>query len=269
MHFPSTPLFGGGISLPLFGHSDFFGFFKSMKKNIFHIQFYHYYFAPTLFSSLMIILLLPLLIYLGLWQIHRGDIKNQIQKKFYQRSLSTPIDLNKAKNIDLGKNYFPGIVQGYFDNQHTFLLENRIYLHKIGYEILTPFILKDRQETILVNRGWIPQAIDRKKIPYIPLLKNKLSVQGLIVFPNKTFSFKQKDTQIWPKRILSINPNFLEKNNFQPYILVINTKQDYSFTPLWQPISLPASRHYAYAFQWLALSLTLFIAFFSTHIRRL
>lgn len=233
------------------------------------IRFNQYCFEPRLIPTLIVIFFFPLLVYLGFWQIHRGDIKNQIQKIFYQRSLSTPIDLNQAKNIDLEKNYFPGIMQGHFDNQHTFLLENKIYLHKIGYEVLTPFILKDRKKIILVNRGWIPQGIDRKQIPDIPFFKNGLKIHGLIVFPNKTFSLKQKDTQKWPKRILSVNPNFLEKNNFQPFILIINTKQDYSFTPIWQPISLQASRHYAYAFQWLALSLTLLIAFFSTHIRRL
>jgi surfeit locus 1 family protein len=261
--------FGGGIFLQQFGHLDFFGFFKSMKKNIVSIQFNNYCFAPTLFPSLMVILLFPILVYLGFWQIHRGNIKNQIQTTFSHRSISTPLDLNQEKKIDLEKNYFPGIMQGHFDNQHTFLLENKIYLHKIGYEILTPFILKDKQQAILVNRGWIPQGIDRKQIPKIPSWDNELMIHGLIVFPNKTFSFKQKDVHVWPKRILSINPNFLEKNNFQSFIVIINTKQDYSFTPLWQPISLQASRHYAYAFQWLALSLTLLIAFFSTHIRRL
>ncbi|MGA7536346.1 hypothetical protein A1D18_00960 [Candidatus Rickettsiella isopodorum] len=240
-----------------------------MKKNIISIEFSNYCFTPTLFPSLMVIFLLPLLVYLGFWQIHRGDSKNQIQKIFYQRSVAIPINLNQIENINLEKNYFPGIMQGHFDNQHSFLLENKIYLHKVGYEILTPFILNNRQELILVNRGWIPQSIDRKKIPKIPPLNNKLIIRGLIVFPNKTFSFKQINEKKWPKRIQSINPDFLKRNNFQPFMLVINTKQTYSFTPLWQPITLQANRHYAYAFQWFVLSFTLFIAFFSIHIHRL
>lgn len=240
-----------------------------MKKNFVYIQFNNYYFAPTLFPSLMLIFLFPLLVYLGFWQIHRGDIKSHIQKIFNQRSLSLPIDLNRYKNINLEKNYSPGTIQGHFDNQRSFLLENKIYLHQVGYEILTPFILKDGQETILVNRGWIPQGKDRKKIPKILFLDNELKISGLIVFPNKTFSFKHKDENVWPQRIQSINPDFLKKNKFQPYIFIINTQQDYGFIPLWQPISLQATRHYAYAFQWFGLSLTLFIAFFSTHIRHL
>ncbi|MFZ0219400.1 MAG: SURF1 family protein [Candidatus Aquirickettsiella sp.] len=240
-----------------------------MKKNICYIQLNKYYFSPSLLSSVIVIFLLPLLTYLGFWQIHRGDIKNHIQKIFSQRSSSTPIDLNQDKNIDLKKNYFPGIMLGHFDNQHTFLLENKIYLHKVGYEILTPFILKDGNEIILVNRGWVPQGINRQQIPKIPTLEKDLRIQGLIVFPNKTFSFTPHYEKVWPQRIQSINPDFLKKNNFQAFIIVINTQQAYSFIPLWKPISLQANRHYAYAFQWFGLSLTLFIAFLSTHIRRL
>lgn len=240
-----------------------------MKKNGFYIQFNNYCFAPTLFPSVMVTFLLPLLIYLGCWQIHRGDNKNHIQKIFQQRSLSTPIELNHDNNIDFKKNYFPAILEGHFDNQHAFLLENKIYLHRVGYEVLTPFILNAKHEVILVNRGWIPQGMDRKKIPEIPSFVNEVKINGLIVFPNKTFSFKPAVENAWPRRIQSINPDFLKKNKFQPFILIINSKQAYSFIPLWKPVSLQASRHYAYAFQWFALSLTLFIAFFSTHIRRL
>lgn len=240
-----------------------------MKKNTFYIPFSNYCFVPTLLSSVMVLFLFLILVYLGFWQIYRGDTKNKIQKIFNQRSRSVPIHLNQDMPIDLEKNYFPGVMQGHFDNQHTFLLENRIYLHKIGYEILTPFILNHTYKTILVNRGWIPQGIDRKQIPKLPSLERELILHGLIVFPNKTFSFKSIDEKRWPKRILSINSEFLKKNNFQNFMLVINSKQTYSFIPLWQPITLQANRHYAYAFQWFGLSLTLLIAFFSTHIHRL
>jgi surfeit locus 1 family protein len=261
--------FGGGISLPEFGHLDFFGFFKPMKKIIFNIKFNQYCFSPVLLPTLMVIFLFPLLIYLGFWQIHRGDFKKNIQTIFCQGSLSTPIDLNHEKTIDFKKNYFPGTMLGHFDNQHTILLDNKIYLHKVGYEVLTPFILKDSQQIILVNRGWIPQGISRNKIPKIPSLTNEMTIQGLITFPTKTFSFKQKNEKKWPEVISTIHPSFLKKNNLQPFILIINTKQVYSFTPLWQPVALQANRHYAYAFQWFGLGLTLFIAFFSSHIRRL
>lgn len=241
-----------------------------MKKNVFYVQLYNYCYTPTLFPSMLMIIFFPLLIYLGFWQIHRGDMKKHIQSLFSQRSLSTPINLNENKNIDLDNNYFSSKMQGHFDNRHIFILENKIYLHKVGYEILTPFILKNAgQKPILVNRGWVAQGINRKYIPSLPSFEKEINLQGLIVFPNKTFSFTQVNENGWPKRIQLVSPEFLKKNNFNPFIFIINTPSPYGFTPVWQPVSLQASRHYAYAFQWFSLSATLLIAYFSTHIRRL
>ncbi|OJA01045.1 hypothetical protein BEV13_00855 [Rickettsiella grylli] len=219
---------------------------------------------------LTLFFLFSLLVYLGFWQIDRGNSKRHFQKMVNQRASSRPIHLNQIKNIDLEKNYFPGIMHGHFDNQHTFLLENRIYLHRIGYEVLTPFFLNNQPKAILVNRGWIPQGMNRKQIPKISALDKPLKLEGLIVFPHKTFRFFNPiNEKGWPKKIQSIHPDFLKKNNFQPFLLVIQTKKPYSFRPLWHPILLQPARHYAYAFQWFGLSITLLIAFFSTQIRRL
>lgn len=240
-----------------------------MKKNFIYFRYKNYYFIPTFFPSLLVIFLFPLLFYLGIWQIHRGDLKKHIQTVFSQRSLSTPINLNKINDLESEKNYFPADVQGYFDNQHSFLLENQIYLHRVGYEILTPIKLNGGKKIILVNRGWVSQGKDRKQLPRIPKFDNLINLHGLILFPSKSFSFKSVDETAWPKRIQTINPEFLKKNNFQPYIIVIKHKSAYSLIPNWQPIVLPASRHYAYAFQWFGLSLTLIIAYFLTHLYRL
>ena len=240
-----------------------------MIKKLIYIRFKNYSFVPTFFPSLMVIFLFPLLFYLGIWQIHRGDQKKHIQTIFSQRSLSTPINLNKKDGLKFEKNYFSAVMQGYFDNEHTFLLENQIYLHRVGYEIFTPFVLSTGGKPILVNRGWIPQGRDRNQLPKIPRFDSLITLDGLIVFPSKTFSFTSMNETTWPKRIQTINPVFLKKNNFQPFILVIKHKSTYSFTPHWQPIVLPANRHYAYAFQWFGLSLTLIIAYFLTHLHRL
>lgn len=240
-----------------------------MRKNFIYIKYNNYCFAPTLLPSLIVLILFPLLIYLGFWQIHRGDFKKHAQILFSQGSLSTAIEINKKNNIGIDKNYFPGVLHGYFDNQHTFLLENKIYLHRVGYAILTPFKLDGGQKVVLVNRGWIPEGRDRNQLPKIPTFDHEINIEGLIVFPNKTFSFNSAYKTGWPKKIQTINPEFLKKNNFQPFIIVINNQSVYSFTPYWQPIVLPASRHYAYAFQWFSLSITLIIVYFLTHLHRL
>lgn len=115
------------------------------------------------------------------------------------RSQSVAIDLNHSSPIDLRKNYASAQMLGHFDNQQVYLLDNRIYQHKVGYEVLTPFILKNSHEVLLVNRGWIPQGLNRNKIPEIPTIEGEISIRGLIVFPANNFSFKQPAEKVGRK----------------------------------------------------------------------
>ncbi len=130
----------------------------------------------------------------------------------------------------------------------------------ISYKILILFfvlLIQDLSAQITRVKGRITDG------------KTGESLALVTVFFDESSISTQTNEKGWPKRIQSINPEFLKKNNFKSYIFIINTQSPYSFTPIWQPISLQASRHYAYAFQWFGLSLTLLIAYFSTHIRRL
>jgi surfeit locus 1 family protein len=249
-----------------------------MKKNRSLFRFKNYYFSPSLLPSLAFISLFPLLISLGIWQIHRGEEKHRLQMQFSEQQHANPIVLNQFDTIKANQMYSPVVAEGHFDNKHSFLLENKSYQHHIGYEVFSPFILKNTAQVILVNRGWIPQGKNRKTLPreiHEDYSKNRksiaenITIKGALLWPQKTFSFKSSIEKKWPQRIQALTPEFLSRNNFKPFIIAIDNKQPYSFTPLWQPVvTLQASRHYAYALQWFALSITLFIAFFTSQLSR-
>ena len=233
-----------------------------MKLRILKFRIKNYYFSPRLLPNLAFISLFPLLISLGVWQIHRGDEKHNLQIQFIERQQTKPVVLNKLKMIHVDQAYLPILAEGHFDNKQSVLLDNKIYQHQIGYEVLTPFILKNSHHVILVNRGWIPQGRDRKTLPAIKSIAKNITIEGLLFWPQKTFSFKNITEKKWPQRLQTLTPQFLKKNDLPPFIVIINKPGPYSFIPLWRPVILQASRHYAYAFQWFALSLTLLIASF-------
>ncbi|XP_066138455.1 SURF1-like protein [Euwallacea fornicatus] len=108
---------------------------------------------------------------LGVWQVKRKFWKEHLLSQLSQTTQSTPIELpqsfEKLKDLE----YYPIHVQG------TFLHEKEIYMgprslirkenfstpksffqdtQSQGYLVVTPFKLADRDETILVNRGWVP-----------------------------------------------------------------------------------------------------------------
>jgi surfeit locus 1 family protein len=239
-----------------------------MKNPIIKFRIKSYYFSLHLLPSLAFISLFFLLIYLGLWQIHRAVEKRKLQTQFLAQQQANPILLNKLSTLRAQQLYLPVLAEGHFDNKHNYLLDNKIYQHQIGYEVLTPFILKNNPHTILINRGWIPQGQNREKLPAITSVTKNIMLEGLAVLPQKTFSFKTIAEKKWPQRLQALTPEFLHQKHLQPFIIILTKPGPYSFMPLWQPVSLPASRHYAYAFQWFGLSLTLLIAFFISQLTR-
>ena len=52
-------------------------------------------------------------------------------------------------------------VQGQFDTERQFLLDNIILDGRYGYYVVTPLRLSDDNDVLLVNRGWIEKAGDK------------------------------------------------------------------------------------------------------------
>ncbi|XP_066249996.1 surfeit locus protein 1 [Euwallacea similis] len=108
---------------------------------------------------------------LGVWQVKRKFWKENLLSQLCQITGSTPIELPQSLKELKDLEYHPIHVQG------TFLHEKEIYMgprslirkedsstpksffqdtQSQGYLVVTPFKLADRDETILVNRGWVP-----------------------------------------------------------------------------------------------------------------
>ena len=117
------------------------------------IKFLNKSFNPGVWMTCFVIFFLPILLYLGYWQISRGFEKKAIWEAYSINKTLPPIlekELSLYKKEDLF--YRSVIIQGSYIND-SFLLDNRVYRSKKGYEIFTPFKSED-QAVYLVNRGW-------------------------------------------------------------------------------------------------------------------
>lgn len=242
---------------------------------ILKLSFGKVYFVPSIWSVVITLVLLPILISLGFWQLHRAVEKQEIKNTYQVRSQSAPIDLNTLQTLTADKKYYPVRATGVFDNQHQFLLDNKIHNHQVGYEVLTPLILNNNR-VILVNRGWIPQGANRLQIPTLAPITGKISVQGSIYeISKKGFVLDNRSQDLsWPKRIQIIDFAQLTKLSnikLMPIVILLDAKQPNGFVREWSPINLNVNIHYGYAVQWFALALTLFILFIvvNTHRKKL
>lgn|SRR3990167_3703872 len=205
-----------------------------------------------------------LLVSLGIWQLQRAQQKRALLQAYAARSQQAPLtasDLNPTADL----RYYRAKLEGTFENQHTFLLDNRTYQGHIGYEIYTPFKIKGLNKIILVNRGWLPASSSRAELPTIPAATQTMSITGILNNPAAHFSlgsFADSNANRWPLRIEFIDLQILSKllgYPVFPYILWLDSSSKGSFTPAQQVTTISPEKHIAYAIQWFALAIGLLI----------
>ena len=210
--------------------------------------------------------MLAILIRLGFWQLSRAEEKREWlanQTAMMQKELQ-PIAELLAKNNAL--RYRRVIAEGHYDVQHQILLDNQIHNGKVGYFVLTPFILVDEDKTILVNRGWLLMNKDRNQLPEVDFIPSteKISIIGVLNhFPQVGLVLEGADEpgKGWPSVVQIINQHKMSQKLQQPIIdfqLQLSADQPYGYVREWQVHTrMPPEKHTAYAFQWFALAVTL------------
>ena len=154
------------------------------------IKFLNKSFNPGVWMTCFVIFFLPILLYLGYWQISRGFEKKAIWEAYSINKTLPPIlekELSLYKKEDLF--YRSVVIQGSYIND-SFLLDNRVYRSKKGYEIFTPFKGED-QAVYLVNRGWTNNYSDHPfKAP-----EGKHLIEG-IISPFDKYGLNLSETEI-------------------------------------------------------------------------
>lgn len=225
-------------------------------------------------TSLFVIILCMLLIQLGLWQQHRAQWKKTYLEYQKRQSAQKPITLAQFLSQHPEKpDFLPLKLQGYFDNSQTHLLDNRYRDHHVGFEVLTPFFDMKAHEWILINRGWISSTSTHNPSEPILALKGMHPIEGTLHIPSKKgiiLGNNKRETHppvIQQIRLTSLNDMF--KHPLLPLVLRLTPLSYGSYDCHWPPITtLSPAQHYAYAFQWYTLALTLFICYLAAIIKR-
>ena len=210
-----------------------------------------------------VIFFLPILLYLGYWQISRGFEKKEIWEAYSVNKTLPPIsekELFVYQKEDLF--YRSVVIQGsYIDD--TFLLDNRMHQSKKGYEVFTPF-KSEGQQVYLINRGWTGNYSDH---PFGAPEGNHF-IEG-IISPFDKYGLnlsKEEAKNSFPIVVQELTHSSASKllgNNFsiEEIVIQLSAASKGSFEPIWGPTELKAPRHWGYAAQWLGLALVLVILY--------
>lgn len=208
---------------------------------------------------------LPLLIGLGFWQLNRAQEKQILLDNWYIQQALPAITINNLDEIENG-NLETISLEGEFDAKHYWLVENRFYKGKLGYEVLMPFQIRS-DEQIIVNRGWVPASPYREILPEFETPANKLRLYGAIRDPEDFNVIKEKNlaTDSWPQRILEIDLKRMSQTygaTLHSKILRLDQQSAGALNIDWPVVNVTPAKHKAYAFQWFAMAFALLILWF-------
>ncbi len=245
------------------------------ESKLFSLSFGPWLFEPKLKLSIISLLLILILVYLGVWQLFRAHEKKYLYQQLQQRSTERPIQLKVLQQPSwLTHRYTSVLVGGVFLNQYTILIDNQIYQHEPGYRVLTPVQTPHLDKWVLVDRGWIPMGADRQHLPEIEPIFGVKDIRGLInTIPS---GIVLKDDQVqdfpkWPLVLQKADYDLISKQLHHPvYDFVIQLQSDdliqYNMPPL--DSGLSSNKNIGYALQWFTFALLAFIYYVIASSRR-
>ena len=219
-----------------------------MKKNKFNpgkrITIFFVFFAFLFFS-------------LGLWQIERGQAKTNLLDDFEKKILEKPSYINQ-KSQKWDRVY----VEGKWDSSKQILIDNVIRRGIAGYKVLTPLRMKETDQLILVDRGWIKQNTFRDQLPDIKLIQIDEVVSGILEIPELGLVLSDDlVSKEWPKisqtKNLGVIKNEYDENIFPMILLADPTlKNSLEYIKI-TPTNMTPIKHYGYSAQWFLMFVVL------------
>jgi surfeit locus 1 family protein len=228
-----------------------------------------YEFRPRRWTSVAAVAGIALTLALGQWQIGRAQYKENLQQRYDAQTREPAVRIG-GQPVERDGILFRRVeVRGEFVPQHMVFVDNRIYQHRPGLYVATPLRIAGSQRYVLVNRGWVPGNRDRS-LPQVSTPAGEQVVQGIAVAYSERYL--ELSTQVAEGRIRQnlVLERYRQETglDLQPFVIQQDSAVDDGLVRVWNRPDLGRNTHLAYAFQWYALSLAIFIYYLVTHVKR-
>ncbi|MEM0515138.1 SURF1 family protein [Pseudoalteromonas sp. YIC-827] len=222
----------------------------------------------------LVILAVTVCTRLGFWQLERAEQKQQRQQLLDSWSAQGVMPLTKALRY-IESEDATGL-QVRFDAQlqsEYWLLDNQVYQGRVGYDLLVLALAPGSSNWLLVNLGFVPAPSQRNELPTIAL-PSELTLTQALVKEGPLAQFTLSETLVeqgWPKRIQEIVITQMSEQTRKPIYPFMVYAQDaidgIGATPHYQPVTMSADKHKAYAWQWFLIALAALVIALSAYWR--
>ncbi|MFF8446540.1 SURF1 family protein [Streptomyces leeuwenhoekii] len=162
--------------------------------------------------TLVALALIPTMIELGFWQLHRHEHKVALNRVIADSLAARPVPAESltSPGAEIGRDklYRRVTAKGHFDPAGEVVVRRRTNADdEVGYHVLTPFVLDDGK-VLVVNRGWVPgDRTTQMAFPEVPAPpKGEITVTGRLMPDETTEDSGIKNVQGLPDRqVMLIN----------------------------------------------------------------
>lgn len=232
-------------------------------------------FRPGLIPTIAVLILLPVLIRLGLWQLDRAQEKREIIAAQNEKLALPPLEISKALENTKDLQFHHLRITGTFSTQYQVFIDNKVHQEKAGYEVVTPIRIGQSQQYVLVDRGWVPMGATRTQLPTINTPDQQVTVMGIAKYNTKdvvSFGSANRSNQGWPAVVRWVDIKELAKEsklNLLPFMLLLDPEAKYGFVRDWKFVNMPPEKHISYAIQWFTMALALIVIYLVVNLKRI
>lgn len=204
-----------------------------------------------------------LFVYLGSWQLERGQEKRHILQEYEKRRGYSLRPLYEYAPDYSAARYVPVFLQGRFVAQQ-FLLDNQIYQRQVGVNVLTPFVTQDGR-WILVDRGWVLSDPTRRTLPDVAVAEDQRQIHGTVYVPfQQPFalgqSLPENDVASWPVLAQYLDFDAMSRvlgETLETVVVRLSPEEEDGYAREWPVVSVNPERHLAYAVQWFGMAMAI------------
>jgi len=215
--------------------------------------------------ALAVLITMAGFIRLGIWQLDRAQEKSDLQEAFIAsgQSEGTPITrvpLAGPRFDILQHQDRRVLLEGEFLNTRNIFLIYQSFEGQPGYEVITPFLLTDNQQIVLVSRGWSGITEVSELSRTLSPLNGPRHIEGQLFIPTEKQAAMSNASQNtdWPllrRYVNTIELGPLFDGSLFPYVVRLAEGQDGVLVRHWPVVALETGRHFSYALQWFAMAI--------------
>ena len=216
-------------------------------------------------ATLITLVAFVIMCILGTWQLSRAQQKQERLALIEQRQHGQVFNLDDVLAMNNDIRDYPVQMTGVLNASKLFLIDNKIHLGRVGYQVLVP--LQTSRGWLMTNLGWVPGSLDRSVLPEVAVDQAQQRFNGTVSIPQSNPMIRETAGAAvsWPLRIQQIDLDYIQQHidgTLLPFVLNLDAEHQAGFVRNWQPVVMPPEKHIAYAIQWFGLAIASLIVYF-------